>query len=210
MDHPCEGEPKQELNSRYALVMAVARRAKQLKEGAPPLVESTSSNPITIALKEISEGLVKVVIPTPEEMEAAAARMAVTRAEVPSAADMLRMASTDDEEPELATGEEALEEPAEASDEEALEEAAIVASEEEIEKESTSEDAGSEDELEASEAETEAEEPAEKTSAEAEEEEAAIEDEAAPVAGEETSEPVGDEAGKKKRATRAKKTTSET
>lgn len=71
MDRPSNEETKTEIESRYALVMAVAKRAKQLKEGIPPLVQSKSRNPITIALEEIQAGKLKVLIPSPEELEAA-------------------------------------------------------------------------------------------------------------------------------------------
>ena len=60
--------------SRYSLVIAVAKRAKQLKEGAPKLVESRSKNPITIALEEIAQGKVEVIIPTQAQIEAASRR----------------------------------------------------------------------------------------------------------------------------------------
>jgi len=43
------------LGSKYKLVVAVARRAQQLRDGARPLVQCESRNPISIALKEISE-----------------------------------------------------------------------------------------------------------------------------------------------------------
>jgi DNA-directed RNA polymerase subunit omega len=58
--------------SRYALVIAAAKRARQINnyhhqlgEGtfddfAPPLVESRSKNYLTMALEEISEGKIKV------------------------------------------------------------------------------------------------------------------------------------------------------
>ena len=52
------------VTSRYSLVIAVSKRAKQLREGAPRLVESKSKNHITIALEEIAAGKVEVVIPT--------------------------------------------------------------------------------------------------------------------------------------------------
>lgn len=59
------------IGSRYALVMAVAKRAKQIREGSPKLVECKSKNPITVALQEIAEGAVTMRVPTQEEMELA-------------------------------------------------------------------------------------------------------------------------------------------
>ncbi|HET9215154.1 MAG TPA: DNA-directed RNA polymerase subunit omega [Gaiellaceae bacterium] len=58
--------------SRYALVIAAAKRARQINnyhhqlgEGtfddfAPPLVESRSKNYLTMALEEVAEGKIKV------------------------------------------------------------------------------------------------------------------------------------------------------
>ena len=62
-------------NSRYALVIAAAKRARQINnyhhqlgEGTfddfpPPLVESRSKNYLTMALEEIGEGKIKVTQP---------------------------------------------------------------------------------------------------------------------------------------------------
>ena len=52
--------------SRYAVVVAAAERARQIKDGSPPLVVVTSRNPLTIALAEIAQG--KVIITEPEEV----------------------------------------------------------------------------------------------------------------------------------------------
>jgi DNA-directed RNA polymerase subunit omega len=58
--------------SRYALVIAAAKRARQINnyhhqlgEGTfddfpPPLVESRSKNYLTMALEEVSEGKIKI------------------------------------------------------------------------------------------------------------------------------------------------------
>ncbi len=48
------------VGGRYALVVAAAKRARQLKDGAVPLVKVSANNPLTIALAEIAAG--KVVI----------------------------------------------------------------------------------------------------------------------------------------------------
>jgi DNA-directed RNA polymerase subunit omega len=48
------------VGSRFAVVVAAAQRAKQIKDGSPPLVTVNSRNPLTIALAEIAEG--KVII----------------------------------------------------------------------------------------------------------------------------------------------------
>ncbi len=48
------------VGSRYALAVATAKRARQLKEGAIPLVKCTTKHPVTIALHEIAAG--KVIV----------------------------------------------------------------------------------------------------------------------------------------------------
>ncbi|MEX0674818.1 MAG: DNA-directed RNA polymerase subunit omega [Gaiellaceae bacterium] len=58
------------VDSRYALVIVAAKRARQINnyyhqlgegtfEVPPPLVESRSSNHLTMALEEIAEGKIK-------------------------------------------------------------------------------------------------------------------------------------------------------
>ena len=68
MIHPRIDELLENVDSRYALVIMAAKRARQINnyhhqlgEGTfedfpPPLVESRSKNYLTIALEEISEG----------------------------------------------------------------------------------------------------------------------------------------------------------
>lgn len=41
--------------SKYALVILSAKRARQIKDGARKLVETRSANPLTVALEEIAE-----------------------------------------------------------------------------------------------------------------------------------------------------------
>lgn len=48
------------LGSTFDLVVAAAKRAKQLRDGAKPLVETEARNPLTVALLEIAEG--KIVL----------------------------------------------------------------------------------------------------------------------------------------------------
>ena len=57
------------LGSSYDLVVAAAKRAKQLRGGARPLVDTDAKNPLTIALQEIAEGsiLLKPIEETDEE-----------------------------------------------------------------------------------------------------------------------------------------------
>lgn len=54
-----EGDVTQKrVNNRFSLVVLAAKRAKQLKEGAPALIEATSANCLTVALDEIVAGKV--------------------------------------------------------------------------------------------------------------------------------------------------------
>ncbi|MBL8047771.1 MAG: DNA-directed RNA polymerase subunit omega [Chthonomonas sp.] len=48
---------------RYVLSNLAAKRAKQLKDGAPPLVRVDSNNPLTIALAEIAAGKIRANLP---------------------------------------------------------------------------------------------------------------------------------------------------
>lgn len=45
---------REKVDSRYTLVVAAAKRARQLLEGARPYVECGSDKPVTIALQEIA------------------------------------------------------------------------------------------------------------------------------------------------------------
>ena len=70
MIHPRIDELLDDVDSRYALVIVAAKRARQINnyhhqlgEGTfdefPPLVESRSKNYLTMGLEEISEGKIK-------------------------------------------------------------------------------------------------------------------------------------------------------
>jgi DNA-directed RNA polymerase subunit omega len=54
----------EQVDSKYALVLAAAKRARQLKEGGLPLVDVDSTNPVTIALEEIATGRIRIEAPT--------------------------------------------------------------------------------------------------------------------------------------------------
>jgi DNA-directed RNA polymerase subunit omega len=70
MIHPRIDELLDNVDSRYALVIVAAKRARQINnyhhqlgegtfEEFPPLVESRSKNYLTMALEEVSEGKIK-------------------------------------------------------------------------------------------------------------------------------------------------------
>jgi DNA-directed RNA polymerase subunit omega len=73
--HPRVDELLENVDSRYALVIVAAKRARQINnyhhqlgEGTfdqllPPLVESRSKNYLTMSLEEIQEGKIKYTYP---------------------------------------------------------------------------------------------------------------------------------------------------
>ena len=59
MIYPSPDKIDKQIDSKYALVILAAKRAKQLKEGSRPRLPTDSTNPLTIALEEIAEGKVQ-------------------------------------------------------------------------------------------------------------------------------------------------------
>jgi DNA-directed RNA polymerase subunit omega len=49
------------VNSRYSIVLATAKRARQLIDGAEPLAEAPCNKPLSIAVEELYEGKVRIV-----------------------------------------------------------------------------------------------------------------------------------------------------
>ena len=57
-------------HGKFVLSNLAAKRAKQLREGAPPLVQIESNHPLTIALAEIAAGRIKPILSAqPEAIE---------------------------------------------------------------------------------------------------------------------------------------------
>lgn len=58
-----EVEPGEEkiVNSRYSIVMATAKRARQIIDGSAPLVNSTSQKPLSYAVEELYESKIKIL-----------------------------------------------------------------------------------------------------------------------------------------------------
>ena len=82
------------VDNRYTLAILVAKRARQLVDGAQPLLESESPNLVTLACEELSSNRISLVrgqvnpyIPLRPEVEAArlAARTAATHASLADA-----------------------------------------------------------------------------------------------------------------------------
>lgn len=49
------------VNSRYSIVIATAKRARQLINGAEPLIEGEFPKPLSLAIEELYEGEVKII-----------------------------------------------------------------------------------------------------------------------------------------------------
>ena len=49
------------VNSRYSIVLATAKRARELIAGAEPLVYAAKKKPLSIAVEELNSGKVKIV-----------------------------------------------------------------------------------------------------------------------------------------------------
>ena len=49
------------VNSRYSIVMATAKRARQIMSGDEPLVEGKGKKPLSIAVDELYTGKIKVL-----------------------------------------------------------------------------------------------------------------------------------------------------
>jgi DNA-directed RNA polymerase subunit omega len=54
-------------DSNYRYILVAARRARQLQNGAPPVIDTHSRKPCRIAQDEIKAGKVKWTIPEPSK-----------------------------------------------------------------------------------------------------------------------------------------------
>lgn len=55
------------VNSRYSIVMATAKRARQLIAGEEALVPEKSNKPLSIAIDELNQGKIKILGDEEEE-----------------------------------------------------------------------------------------------------------------------------------------------
>ena len=70
------------INSRYSLVLAASKRARQLIAGAKPMVAGAAGKkPLSIAIDELYQGQVKILAPEEETEETAEAVQAEAAAE---------------------------------------------------------------------------------------------------------------------------------
>ena len=49
------------VNSRYSIVMATAKRARQIVNGDEALVDGDSEKPLSIAIEELNQGMIKII-----------------------------------------------------------------------------------------------------------------------------------------------------
>lgn len=62
-----EGDTKV-VNSRYSIVLATSKRARQLIDGEMPMVNAKEeAKPLSVAIQELNEGKLKIVAENPEE-----------------------------------------------------------------------------------------------------------------------------------------------
>lgn len=55
MNQPSLELIRRKVDSRYTMVVIAAKRARQLLDGAPPLVETESTKPVSVALEELAQ-----------------------------------------------------------------------------------------------------------------------------------------------------------
>lgn len=49
------------VNSRYSIVMATSKRARQIISGDEPLVSAEGKKPLSIAVEELNESKIKII-----------------------------------------------------------------------------------------------------------------------------------------------------
>lgn len=59
MLYPSVNQLKDKVDSKYSLVIITAKRAREIIDGKPKLIETDIEKPVSIAAKEIAEGLIK-------------------------------------------------------------------------------------------------------------------------------------------------------
>jgi len=87
------------IGSKYKLISMAATRSKQIKAGMKPLIETTSTNPLTIAFEEIAAGVITANIEDIDEVPVDYTELARSSTIFESADDSKRKSdSVDDEE----------------------------------------------------------------------------------------------------------------
>lgn len=49
------------VNSRYSIVMATSKRARQIIAGEEPLIDAKGEKPLSIAVEELNQGKIKIL-----------------------------------------------------------------------------------------------------------------------------------------------------
>ena len=89
------------LNSRYSLVLATSKRARQIIGGAEPMVEGAAGKkPLSVAIDEFYKGKVKIIPKAPEEESAQETAPEVTAEETAAEETAAETAETVTEETE--------------------------------------------------------------------------------------------------------------
>lgn len=87
------------LNSRYSLVLATSKRARQLIAGAEPMVKGAAGKkPLSVAIDEFYKGQVKIVADNSEEEETALQAEETTAAETEAAVETVETVEEETEE----------------------------------------------------------------------------------------------------------------
>lgn len=69
MLYPTTDELLKRVDSRYTLVVMVSKRARQLLDGAEPLVAVNGKKVLSVAVQEIANGEITYTRPSEEELE---------------------------------------------------------------------------------------------------------------------------------------------
>ena len=89
-----EGETKV-VNSRYSIVMATAKRAREITDGSMPLVDTKpGEKPLSIAISEMNQGKITILA---EEEAAKLAELEAKQAEENAEEDFLNIQEEDSE-----------------------------------------------------------------------------------------------------------------
>jgi len=93
--YPSADRLEKKVGNKYTLVILAAKRARQLKEGSMPLAESSSPNPLSIAMDEVAVDKITALAP-PEAVERDPVLDLFAQEDPASAAVLLSSLSGDD------------------------------------------------------------------------------------------------------------------
>ena len=85
------------LNSRYSLVLAASKRARQIIAGSKPMVEGAAGKkPLSVAIDELYKGKVKILAPEENEEEETAAQTEEVQAAAEAPEEALATEATEE------------------------------------------------------------------------------------------------------------------